>query len=351
MNKRKFIILLSSLILCLIVVVFAFFIIKPYANNEKNKKSDELIKYEAMFKLELVTKKNKEKEYIIKELKNQKLSKVEIPEKIDGIPVTRLEDNSDDFRSYKHVTEIIISKNVNYIGSKTEGVPFLGADGLVKITVVEENEYFESIDGVLYSENLKTLLRFPTSKAYDLESNLIEVIIPDHVEVIGKYAFANNPYIEKVIFGDNIIKVEKNAFSKCSRLYDIDFNEKVEILSSNAFAYCNLDSVNLPASIKEIGNSCFSFNKNFSKITLNSIVKVNDEIQLGENCFTGTVTTKLSYTFEIVAPVEMKEYFSNVTSMSELGIVNLKSEIDKETGQTNPPSGTVRFNGEAIKYE
>lgn len=350
MNKKKYIIIFSSLIFCLIVVVVAFFVIKPYAKDKDNKKSKELLEYEEIFKLDLNKKKT---EYTIKKLKNDKLSKVEIPDTIDGIPVTRLEDDSDDFSSFENVSEIVIGKNINFIGSKVEKAIFLNAKGLSKITVDEENKTFESVEGVLYSEDLTTLLCYPFSKAFNLEMGIVEIVIPNHVVTIGRYSFYGNPYIEKITFGENVKNVELKAFSKCAKLNDVTLNNKLESLASNAFSDCDIDSIVLPASMKSIGTGCFSYNLNFSKITFNSVVEI------GDNSFTGTVTRHSNpgekYTFNIYAPEAMKEIFNDFTKVKNMGIESIvsSSEKDPNTGNINtiPASGSVIFNGEKINYE
>lgn len=346
MSKKSFIIILSSFIFVFIVILSAFLIIKPYKSDEENKKNTELSMYEEIFKLEL----NKNKiEYTIKALKKDNLSIVEIPASIDGIKVTRLEDNSDDFSSYKNITEIKISENINYIGNK-EGKIFLEATGLTKITVDEKNETYSSIDGVLYSKDQKTLLKYPNSKNYN-EEGINKIIISDFVEIIGRYAFYKNENLECVVIGENVTTIEMSAFSRCEKLNDIKFNQKIKVLGSNAFSYCNLDSVELPESMEKICENCFSYNKKFSKISLNSFVEIKS------NCFTGTVTTNTNagekYRFEIIAPNNMKSVFQDYEKMVDMGFTRLKSyQLTDSSGKITyyEPYAMIIFNNEKINY-
>ena len=368
MNKKKFIIILSSLLICLVIVIGLFFVVKPYLNNNQNTKSKELLKYEEQFKLSFDDKK---KEWTVKAFKGNKKAKVVIPETIDGYPVTRLEDNSYDFASFSKVQEIVISKNINYIGSKSSSAIFLCADGLSTITVVEENVYFESFDGVLYTEDLSTLLKFPNSKGYNPNLSIIEIEISDNVKTIGKYAFANNQYIQSVIIGENVVEIKDYAFKNCPNLHDITFNQKLEKIGNYAFRDCDLPSAELPASLKSIGNGCFYNNPTFGTIVLNSVVS------LGNNCFSLTITRNngpvipnnngqlvgLTYTFNIIAPEEMEEYFSNKDEIEKLGLVRVTSyntTIEQPGIGDQPgikievvsyPSGTIMFNNKQLKYE
>lgn len=68
-----------------------------------------------------------------------------------------------------------------------------------------------NIDGVLFSDDRKTLVKYPDSMEVDAYT------VPEGVEVIGDNAFfQHSPY--KVILPDSIIQVGENAFSMIDRL-------------------------------------------------------------------------------------------------------------------------------------
>lgn len=285
MKHKKFIIMLSISIVFLVTSIVLFVIYNPFKDRENNQKSDELIKYEAMFKLELIN----NQEYYIYELKNSKLSEVKIPATIDNIPVTKLIAMDDDFDSFKHVSTLVISKNIKYIGTyandNTLGTRMLlNATGLVNINVDEENSYFASKDGILYSKDMKTLLKYPSSKGFG--TNLFTVEIEENVEKIYNYAFYRNSIITRLICNDKLITIGDFAFSKCTQLNEVLFKNQLESLGFRTFEDCDkLSSISIPASVKEIKSSCFYGCNALTKL---EILSANSELALGEHCFSET---------------------------------------------------------------
>ena len=75
---------------------------------------------------------------------------------------------------------------------------FKNCQSLKKINVSEDNPYFKSIDGVLYSKNGRILVMYPPSKKGET------FVIPEHVTFIDWKAFRLNKYIEKLYVGKNV---------------------------------------------------------------------------------------------------------------------------------------------------
>lgn len=73
--------------------------------------------------------------------------------------------------------------------------------------VDENNITYMSQDGVLFSKNMKTLIRYPEMK------DGTDYTIPEGVEVISSQAFHNCKNLENVILPDSIEKVGEEAFS------------------------------------------------------------------------------------------------------------------------------------------
>ena len=70
--------------------------------------------------------------------------------------------------------------------------------GIWNIEVVKENDNFISVDGVLFTKDMKQLIRYPeknTSTIY---------IIPSDVEIIYENAFLKAQYLEMIIFPSKI---------------------------------------------------------------------------------------------------------------------------------------------------
>lgn len=88
------------------------------------------------------------------------------------------------------------------------------------------------------------------------------VVVPDGVKEIGKYAFANgfnfNEGIENVVLPDTVLKVEDCAFLNCSCLSDIRMSQNISEIGSKAFMGCDINKVTLPKSIKKLGEDAFT---------------------------------------------------------------------------------------------
>ncbi len=103
----------------------------------------------------------------------------------------------------KSLTVCKISTTVQDISEKV----FSSCDSLESIEC--DSDYFKSIDGVLFTADYKTLVRYPPKK---IDANYV---IPDSVVNIGSYAFRNCEFLEHIILPDSLINIGESAFSRC----------------------------------------------------------------------------------------------------------------------------------------
>lgn len=100
---------------------------------------------------------------------------------------------------------------------------------LEEIDVAPDNPYFTSVDGVLFTADMKTLLYYPAAKQgahYD---------VPKGVETIGSYAFWGNLNLQSVSLPMGLMEIERSAFANCH----------------------SLTSVSLPLTLRSIGECAF----------------------------------------------------------------------------------------------
>ena len=124
--------------------------------------------------------------------------------------------------------EVNIGKNATYISVNT----FHNCSSLEAINVSENNEKYMSVDGVLYSKDGTTLIRYPQGKK---DSSFT---VPDGVTTIGSYAFSDNPYIENVILPDSVTSIKSIAFGDCNSLTRINIPSFVTEIGIGAFCNC-----------------------------------------------------------------------------------------------------------------
>jgi hypothetical protein len=200
---------------------------------------------------------------------------------------------------------LIIPSSVTSIGV----LAFItGASGLTNIIVDENNQYYDSRDNcnALIETSLNTLM-----------VGCKNTIIPNDVETIGIYAFADCSGLTSVTLENNVKTIEpyafvncssltgnleipnsvtsigKGAFEDCSGLTSVILGNSVASIGEKAFAYCSglTGNLEIPNSMTSIGNSAF---KDCSSLTGNLVIpdgmtSIGDSVF--ENCSSLTSVT------------------------------------------------------------
>ncbi len=115
-------------------------------------------------------------------------------------------DNTDIENCYS-LKSLSVPKNVKRIGS------LIGCRALEKIDVDKENSYICSVDGVVFSKDKTTLLKFPQGKEVE------KYVIPSVVNVVADWAFYEAS-LPKVFVPKSVDELEEHAFGFCmSEIY------------------------------------------------------------------------------------------------------------------------------------
>ncbi len=107
-----------------------------------------------------------------------------------------------------------------------------GCTYLKEITVEEGNEYFESIDGVLIESKTKKLLTYPSGK----EDSYYET--PDGVESVASYAFYN-VQVEEIYVSSHVTMLNEKAFYGCMKLTTLSGMEQLWDISTFSIVSCS----------------------------------------------------------------------------------------------------------------
>lgn len=145
---------------------------------------------------------------------NMGLREIKIPR---GIKRTPSLSGCDELISLK------IGREISEIYAK--GLMF--CEKLERISVDEENIFFKSIDGNIYSKDGKTFVRYATGKCGDFS-------LPDGVEIIAKDAFA------------------------CCNIGRLEIPKTVKIFEEDAFFFARIDEVFYKGSIREWATLSFA---------------------------------------------------------------------------------------------
>ena len=168
---------------------------------------------------------------------------VVIPDEIGGYPVTAIAEKA--FQLNKTVRSFTIGSKIRSIGS----CAFARCASLTNIYVDRANLYYQSIDGVLYSGDGKTLLSYPTAKAYS------SYPVASGTETIGEYAFFHSK-VQTVFLPDTVSTIGDYAFYYAGELSSINFPTALTSIGDSAFFACqSLTAVDIPATITQIGES------------------------------------------------------------------------------------------------
>lgn len=130
---------------------------------------------------------------------------------------------------------------------------FNGCENLVSIDVDENNEEYQSVDGVLYTKDGKYLVRYPEGK------NEATFVVPEGIEKICSCAFHFCKNLESIGIPEGATEIFDWVFFRCTNLTSITLPESLWKVGSGTFECCTaLESIVLPAYIKTMGEDVFA---------------------------------------------------------------------------------------------
>ena len=143
---------------------------------------------------------------------------LEIPAEIDGLPVTRVEDDA--FIKQNQLVEVVIPASVIEIGSTA----FHDCENLQVFTVAEENPVYCVKNGLLLDKGEKVLIRCPSGRYGEVTD------IPDTVFLISDAAFADCSSLSKIELPVSVLSIGAMAFSNCTALYEITLPKDLQTI-------------------------------------------------------------------------------------------------------------------------
>ncbi len=177
----------------------------------------------------------------------------------------------------------LINVNIPLKVNNINGEAFYG-NNLINIYVDENNSYYTSIDGVLYSKDKKNIVKFPAGR------NVESYIIDNNVEYVLDYAFYRCKNLKNIELGDKVKSIGDHSFSN-SNIMDIKLSQSLEEIGGRAFNDCNnITNIELPSSLKKIGGYAFC--------SCDNLVNINIPLDLEEIGYaTFSSCAKLSYVY------------------------------------------------------
>ena len=289
---------------------------------------------------------------------------LEIPDEIEGYPVTKIENCFGTFKTLK-------------LPSKLKNIQFLYSRNLETINISEENQYYKVKEGILFNKNETELVFYPMAKEEK------SYIIPEGVSGLGNGAFDGNMYLENIVIPKTMTRMGWHAlnacnlntitvkegnkiyFSKDNILYENNqsgINIKTipkEIKGNIQLAYGlkkidtytfknldNIESVEIPTTVKEVKQNAFKYCEKLKKIIVtpctDEISEVNsgnlgfggvgcDECKLycEDNSATQKHAKKWDIDYEIIKPckIEIKNNINKTVYYKDEDTLNLEGGI------------------------
>ncbi len=153
------------------------------------------------------------------------------------------------------IKEITIPANTTGITSY-----FNQPDTFEAIYVEDGSEYFASVDGVLFSSDLETLMLYPKAKPGT------SYAVPNGTKIIYSNAFSNSA-LEEIDIADSVTTIYEEAFINCEKLSSVTLSKNTSVIPSSAFYGCNISNIVIPEGVTTIGSSAFSGNP-FVRVSL-----------------------------------------------------------------------------------
>lgn len=163
----------------------------------------------------------------------KKLKEITVPDQVDGL--------------HDFTFSNCISLQHVHVGSGVEtvsGYAFYGNTALQTITVSEMSNTFTSLDGVLYSKSLTSLVRCPQALC-----------------------------MNRFVVNQKVTMIDNNAFRDCVNIREFVMPEGLEVIQDNAFSGCQMETLDLPSSVWKLGKYAFYQCKRLRRFVVPNKVK------------------------------------------------------------------------------
>lgn len=153
-----------------------------------------------------------------------------------------------------------------------------------------------------------------------------DIVIPEGVEKIADYAFANLDQVKTVYCSDGLKTIGNNVFSNCMNLSEIRLSEKLAQIGASAFESCaQLKSIYIPSSVETISEDAFRYCINLRNLEIGP----ESQLQTIGNAFVNCPIANLD--------------FSNCANLQDFGLYYGDSSFGGETSIGAMSLETVKF--------
>ncbi len=122
--------------------------------------------------------------------------------------------------AFSSVSETLKNLTLSSSVAQLNGSALSECTALENIYVDEDNKYFTSINGVLYSKDAKMLVKYPAGRSgqFDMTDSAYASTVG-----IATNAFSNATKLTHIIFPNSLMVIDSTAFANCTQLNTVEF--------------------------------------------------------------------------------------------------------------------------------
>ena len=169
-------------------------------------------------------------------------------------------------------------------------------------------------------------------------SSLESIKFPTRLTDIGKYAFYKVSSLKEVSISAGLTKIGDNSFYQCENLTSVNIpsDSLLEELGKYAFYQCDLSTINLPTTLKNLGQYSLAHNEKLTSVTIPANVEKIDNyamyrctalesVDFEENSKLTTIGTSSFYYCTSLKTIELPENLSVIDTSAFNSCTNLTS--------------------------
>lgn len=155
-------------------------------------------------------------------------------------------DDYSDFHSfYWHLREVKLPEGLTYIGARA----FCSSPELTEVKIPS------------------TVTKIEQS-AFSGCTGLKEIELPPQLEEVGYSSFYGCSGLTEITIPSSVKTIRSGAFENCTNLESVTLSEGIGEIGTEAFEYTKLKSLNIPKSVKKLGNDIVRYCQHLAYITI-----------------------------------------------------------------------------------
>lgn len=245
------------------------------------------------------------------------------------------------------VDKLVLPSSLVSLGQQGNGLD------LVRSFESEPDGEIRVIDGVIYSDNGRTLCFYPktltstrlvvgdnVTKVEGIRNNvyLQEIVFGSAVSELGDYICYECSALTSVTFTAPLSALPARAFDSCRELTSFTFPEGLTTIGEGAFYYGALKEVIIPESVTSVGHGAFGFIDNLTRIYIPSGATDSFDTEKGATGLLLRYVKEIAYSGTIPL-IRLSAY--NASSVTKIYVTETVCDNFANSSSATLPSGGI----------